>query len=243
MRSVRYRDIADDLRDRVAAGEFAAGRLLPSEAELSGAYDASRVTVRKALEVLRSEGLLDSRQGFGWFVAGGAVRQALGRLGTIEGQLASSGVAPGRRVLDFGFVRAPRWVRDVLGVGTVLRVRRVNLADGAPFARVTVWCPESFGARLSRDDVEQSSFYELLDVPLGGAVQTIGAAAASAADAALLEVPVGSPVLRCERVTSTVDGRPVLVSEHVFPAHRTEFVVDLPAADRSMAPTGLRLVE
>lgn len=243
MRQLRYQSIADDLRGRVTAGEFAAGRLLPSEAELSAAYDASRVTVRKALELLRSEGLLDSRQGFGWFVAGGAVRQSLGRLATIEGQLSSSGVEPGRRVLDFGFVRAPRWVREVLGVDTVLRVRRVNLADGAPFARVTVWCPESLGARLSRDDVEQSSFYELLDVPLGGAVQTIGAAAASSSDAALLEVPVGSPVLRCERVTSTVDGRPVLVSEHVFPAHRTEFVVDLPAADRSMAPSGLRLVE
>ncbi|HEX2039413.1 MAG TPA: GntR family transcriptional regulator [Acidimicrobiales bacterium] len=243
MRAVRYREIADELRRRVTAGEFPSGRLLPSEAELSAAYDASRVTVRKALELLRAEGLLESRQGFGWFTAGGAVRQALGRLGTIEGQLSSSGVEPGRRVLDFGFVRAPRWVRDVLGVETVLRVRRVNLADGAPFARVTVWCPESLGAGLSRNDVEQSSFYELLDVPLGGAVQTIGAAAASASDAALLEVPVGSPVLRCERVTSTVDGRPVLVSEHVFPAHRTEFVVDLPAADRSMAPSGLRLVE
>jgi GntR family transcriptional regulator len=62
-------------------------------------------------------------------------------------------------------------------------------------------------------------------------------------DAALLEVPVGSPVLRCERITSTPEGRPVLLSEHVFPAHRTEFVVDLPLAEPSMAPTGLRLVE
>ncbi|MDQ3756955.1 MAG: GntR family transcriptional regulator [Actinomycetota bacterium] len=243
MRRVRYREIADGLRGRIEGGEFAAGRLLPSESELSAAYDASRVTVRKALESLRAEGLLDSRQGFGWFVAGGAVRQSLGRLGTIEGQLASSGAEPGRRVLDFGFVRAPRRVREILGAETVLRVRRVNLADGEPFARVTVWCPESLGAGLSRNDVEQSSFYELLDVALGGAVQTIGAAAASSSDAALLEVPVGSPVLRCERVTSTVDGTPVLVSEHVFPAHRTEFVVDLPAADRSMAPSGLRLVE
>ncbi|MBW3669034.1 MAG: UTRA domain-containing protein, partial [Actinobacteria bacterium] len=119
----------------------------------------------------------------------------------------------------------------------------VNLADGVPFARVTVWCPERLGASLSRNDVEQSSFYELLDVPLGGAVQTIGAAAASESDAAVLEVPVGSPVLRCERVTSSVDGEAVLFSEHVFPGLRTEFVVDLPAADRSMAPSGLRLVE
>ena len=127
-----------------------------------------------------------------------------------------------------------------------MRVRRLNRADGAPFARVTVWVPESLGAGLSRNDVEQSSFYDLLErdgaVRLGGATQTIGAAAAGEADAHVLEIPVGSPVLRCERVTSTVEGRPVILAEHVFPAHRTEFVVDLPAVD-SIAPSGLRLVE
>ncbi len=36
---------------------------------------------------------------------------------------------------------------------------------------------------------------------------------------------------------------PVLVSEHLFPAHRTEFVVDLPQAEPSMTPSGLRIVE
>ena len=141
MRPVRYLAIADQLRDRVAQGEFAAGRLLPSESELSAAYDASRVTVRKALEALREEGLVDARQGFGWFVAADPLRQSLGRLGTIEAQLASSGLSPERRVLDFEFVPAPRWVAAELGKGTVLRVRRLNLADGEPFARVTVWCP------------------------------------------------------------------------------------------------------
>ena len=96
---------------------------------------------------------------------------------------------------------------------------------------------------LSRAVVERSSFYDNLPVEVGGATQTIGAAAASEADARLLEVPVGSPVLRCERLTHAVDGRPVLYSEFVFPAHRTEFVVDLPHAEPSIAPTGLRLVE
>ena len=38
------------------------------------------------------------------------------------------------------------------------------------------------------------------------------------------------------------DGRPVLLSEHVFPAHRTELVVDLPSTDQSIAPSGLRLL-
>ena len=242
MRAIRYQQIAEDLRSRVGRGEFGAGKLLPSESELSGAYAASRITIRKALEVLRDEGLVDARQGFGWFVAADPLRQSLGRLGTIEAQLAASGVRSERRVLDFGFVPAPPRARQVLGAATVLEVRRLNLADDEPFARVTVWCPDDLGASISRDDVERASFYELLDVPLGGAVQTIGASLASPDDAALLEVPVGSAVLRCERTTSTADGRPVLLSEHVFPAHRTEFVVDLPMAERSIAPSGLRLL-
>ncbi|MDQ1372810.1 MAG: GntR family transcriptional regulator [Actinomycetota bacterium] len=225
------------------AGEFPAGRLLPSEAELSADYDASRVTIRKALDTLRDEGLVDSRQGFGWFGAGDPVRQALGRLGTIEEQLEASGATAERRILDFGFVKAPKRAREILGDDTVLRVRRLNLADGEPFARVTVWAPERFGHGLSRADVEARSFYELLPVEVGGATQTIGAAGASAADAALLDVPAGSPVLRCERVTTDPAGRPLLVSEFVFPAHRTEFVVDLPSVDASIAPSGLRLVE
>jgi GntR family transcriptional regulator len=243
VRTIRYRAIADELRQRIATGEFAAGRLLPSEAELSAAYEVSRVTIRKSLELLRHEGLVDSRQGFGWFVAVDPVSQSLGRLGTIESQLAESGAAPVRKILDFGFVSAPARVAAVLGPGSVLRVRRVNLADGAPFARVTVWCPERLGVELSRADVERTSFYDLIGVPLGGATQTIGAAAVSDADAKVLDVPVGSPVLVCDRITRDADGQPVLVSEHVFPAHLTEFVVDLPHAAGSISPTGLRLVD
>jgi GntR family transcriptional regulator len=243
VRELRYRAIADDLRRRVEGGEFAAGRLLPSEAELSRSYEASRITVRRALEELRDEGLVDSRQGFGWFASVDPLRQSLGRLGTIEAQLAESGVRSERRILGFRFVKAPPHVRRVLGAGTVLEVDRLNLADGAPFARVTVWCPDDLATNLSRADVERAPFYELLDVPLRGAVQTIGAALATPEEAALLEVPPGSAVLRCERTTSTDGGRPVLLSQHVFPAHRTEFVVDLPLSEPSIAPSGLRLVD
>jgi GntR family transcriptional regulator len=243
VRQTRYQAIAEQIRTRIAAGEFAAGRLLPSESDLSGTYDASRVTIRRALEQLRADGLVDSRQGFGWFVAADPLRQSLAALGTIESQLADEGVRSTRRVLDFRFVSAPAHVRAVLGSETVLRVRRLNLADGHPFALVTVWCPEGLGASLSRADVERSPFYELIGVELGGAVQTIGAALAGSADAALLEVPAGSAVLRCERVTQSRDGQPVLVSEHVFPAHLTEFVVHVPRVEASMAPSGLRLVE
>lgn len=243
MRTIRYRDIAADLRRRLEGGEFTAGRLLPSESALSGAYSASRVTIRKALEDLRHEGLVDARQGFGWFVAGPTVRQPLVRLGTLEAQLEAEGRRSERRILDFAFVRPPAHVRSILRVDKVLVVRRLNLADGEPFARVTVWCPEELGAQLSRAQVQAQSFYELLPVPLGGATQTIGADAADAEDAELLQIPLGSPVLKCERVTADERGQPVLLGEYVFPAHRTEFIVDLAHPEASIAPGGLRLVE
>jgi GntR family transcriptional regulator len=242
MRTIRYQVIADAIRTRLAAGEFAAGRVLPSEADLSEAYEASRVTIRRALESLRAEGLVESRQGYGWIAAADPLRQDLGRLDTIERQLAAAGIRSERRVLAFQFVPAPPRAAAVLGERTVLEVRRLHLADDEPFARVTVWCPESIGADLSRADVERASFLEQLGVELGGATQTIGADAVSDEDAALLEVPVGSPILVAERITRSAEGLPVLMSELVFPAHRTQFAVELPPDDGALPP-GLRLVE
>lgn len=243
MRPIRYRIIADDLRGRVVGGELHHGAVLPSEADLSARYEASRVTIRRALEALRDEGLLESRQGFGWSVAADPVPQDLNRLSTIDGQLAAAGVRSERRVVSFRFRRTPVRVREHLSGRSVLEVVRLHLADGRPFARVTVWCPEELGASLSRDDVERSAFLEQLPVRLGGATQTIGADAATPADADLLDVPAGSPVLVAERVTRDRSGVAVLVSEHVFPGHLTRFVVALPTDDGLIEPSGLRIVE
>ncbi|HQZ33023.1 MAG TPA: GntR family transcriptional regulator [Ilumatobacteraceae bacterium] len=241
MRTIRYQEIADELRGRLTS--VGVGRVLPSESELSTEFQVSRVTIRRALEILRDEGLVDARQGFGWYVAGQIVRQHLDELGTIEGQLEQRGIRPERRVIEFDFRVAPPRVASVLATAQVLRVKRLNLADDTPFAVVTVWCPAELGHRLSRHDVERHPFYELLGVPLRGATQTIGADSVDVTDAALLGVPVASPVLRCERITTDTQGRAVLMSEHVFPAHRTEFVVELPQAEPSVLPSGLRLVE
>jgi GntR family transcriptional regulator len=241
VRRIRYQEIADALRERARTAP--AGAVLPSESELSAEFDASRVTVRRALELVRDEGLIAARQGFGWYVATDPVPQRLESRGTIEAQLTDVGKQADRRVVEFAFERPPASVHDILGVDQVLRVKRVNLADGEPFAVVTVWCPAELGKRLSRQDVERQPFYELLRIGLRGATQTIGADAVEPADAELLHVPAGSPVLKCRRVTKDLHGSPVLVSEHLFPAHRTEFVVDLPQAEPSTTPTGLRLVD
>ena len=241
MRTIRYQEIAQVLRERIAA--VGTGHVLPSESDLSAEFGVSRVTVRRALETLRDEHLVESRQGFGWFSATTPLQQRLTQLDTIERQLEERGMHPQRQIIEFAFVAAPPHVAAQLHCDNVLRVKRINRADGEPFALVTVWCPADLGQNMSRRDVERQPFYELLGIPLRGATQTIGAASASPADAELLTVPVGSPVLRCERLTTSTAGQPILLSEHIFPAHRTEFVVDLPLAEPSTTPTGLRLVE
>lgn len=241
VRTIRYHQIAEDLKKRLKSNEFAAGKVLPSEASLGAHYDASRVTVRKSLELLRGEGLVDSRQGFGWFAAAELVAQPLTGLSTIEGQLAESGRQSERRILDFQFVEPPDWVKPALGQ-RVLEVRRINMADGEPFARVTVWCREDLGATLSKSDVERASFYSLLDVPIRGASQTIGAQVVGPTDADILGVPQASAVLVVRRTTHSAVDEPILVSEHVFPGHLTEFVAELPTGLDEMAPAGVRLV-
>lgn len=242
MREIRYRKIADALRTEILAGRLAPGAVLPSEADLARTHDASRVTIRKALDLLREDELVDSRQGFGWFVSGAPVRQALTSVATIDDQLAAAGRTAERQVLAFGFEATPAHLASTLRCDTVLRVVRRNLADGRPFDLVTVWVPERLSSGLSRDDVESTSFYDLMDVRLGAASQTIGAAVATDEDAVALDVPAGSPLLVVERVSTDHDGEVVLVADHRFPAHLTEFVIELPFHERGFTPAGLRLV-
>ena len=64
----KYRDIADDLRRRIAAGEYPLGSRLPGVVALQQRYDAALGTVRAAQDILRDEGVLRTAQGEGSFV-------------------------------------------------------------------------------------------------------------------------------------------------------------------------------
>lgn len=66
---LKYEQIAESLRTRVADGEFGPGDLLPSGRDLSEQWGVSRATVVKAMDVLRNDGLVIARQGTGFAVA------------------------------------------------------------------------------------------------------------------------------------------------------------------------------
>jgi GntR family transcriptional regulator len=198
------------------------------------------VTLRKALAKLKDEGLIDSRQGFGWFVVAVPLRQTLDALTTIEAQIAAGGRQPNRKLLAFSFREPPLWVREILAADRVLEIARLNLADREPLGRNTAWVPAELAADISMADVERHSLHDLLPVTLAGATQTITAQGASPEDASLLKVQANSPLLRCERTTYDNTGRAVLASEALYNPLRTEFVVELPKAN--IEATGLRLV-
>ncbi|MCG5215440.1 GntR family transcriptional regulator [Streptosporangium sp. KLBMP 9127] len=66
-----YAQIADVLREQIASGHFPAGGALPSELALSGQFRVARTTVRRALAVLRDEGLIVTIRSKGHVVKGG----------------------------------------------------------------------------------------------------------------------------------------------------------------------------
>jgi DNA-binding GntR family transcriptional regulator len=64
-----YRQLAGILRDRISSGQLRPGQRMPSEKDLHDEFGLARETVRRAMAVLRAEGLIDVRQGHGTFVA------------------------------------------------------------------------------------------------------------------------------------------------------------------------------
>jgi GntR family transcriptional regulator len=240
-RELRYKRIAAELRRLVAGGEIAPGRLLPSEAELAEKHQASRVTIRRALAELKHDGIVDSRQGFGWYVVGASLRQSLRDMTTIERQVRAAGREPSRELVSFAFKPTPPTLTEVLATESVLEVTRIDRIDGQPFAAATVWVRADLAADLSPRALERRPLSAQLGVELGGATQTITAVSATEQDAGFLDVPKGAPLLRVERTTWDAEGRPILRSDARYKPLLTEFVVDLPPAVHDNEP-GLRLI-
>ena len=79
---------------------------LPAESELIHGSNLSRVTIRKGLEVLENEGLVERKQGLGTFVKN-PIRQELSRAYTITEVLLSKGIKPQIKVISFGVTQPP----------------------------------------------------------------------------------------------------------------------------------------
>jgi GntR family transcriptional regulator len=200
-----YRQLADDLRARILRGEFNVGQSIPTEARLSDAYRASRITVRHALALLEQEGLLHREQGRGSFIRPRAIAVGPRRLTSFTEEVRERGASHASTVLDVSTGPAPLGAPLDLGPSDAcVRIERVRRADRRPIAHQVTWLPAELGIGVADALAVDGSLYAYLRARHGLEVDSadetyrVGAADATAAD--LLAIPAGTPVFIVERV-------------------------------------------
>jgi GntR family transcriptional regulator len=226
----RYIQLKEIIRERILSGEWAPGGLIPSERELCERYGISRMTARQSITELVNEGLLYREQGKGTYVGRPKIAQQLLRLTGFTEDMRAREQRPGAKVLSAEMWPAdePAAERLRIKVGQpVYRLRRLRLADAEPLALETS-CVTFIGCeRLLDNDLERNSLYLLLattfDMPPLEAEQELEADLAGEEEARLLNVPVGSPVLRTRRVTTTRRSQPVEYATSVYRGDKYRF--------------------
>ena len=203
------------LRDDIATGQQAEGSVLPSEQRLAEIHGVSRVTVRRALDALARDGLIEKKTGAGSIVrAASAPDGAItADLATLIPQIVQMGRETSARLLSFSYGSAPALVRNGLGLATGARVQtavRVRSSDGVPFSHLTTYVPEDISQSYSEADLATTPLFELLErsgFVVASAQQSVTAALAAPDVAEALNVSVGSALLALTRVVQDDAGR------------------------------------
>lgn len=245
----QYRVIARDLRGRITRGEIQPGEALPTETSLATRWDVARMTVRDALDLLESEGLIEGnrprrvatreRLDVSLTREPGREHQESGESPTrladaFLGAAAEAGLAPEVKPPRLEFSEAPGDVAARLGLepGSLVWSRElVREAGGAKHNKIKFWFPEDVanGTPLARPgSIGEGSLAwlekehgKLRDDPL-----EITARMPSEDEVALLSLPPGQPVIEVWR-TSRAAGKAVVTSYAIYPANRTRLLAIL----------------
>lgn len=216
MGATRYREIAESLRHAIRTGTYPLGSRLPSESDLSARWEVSRGTVRQAVALLASEGLIGSRQGARRVVLRQERRQSFQQLNSFAQWAQAMGCEVASRILT-------RTVRTATGEeagrldaepgSEVLYVLRLRWLDGEPvMVERTVYAGWVAPAvlELPEDCVSiMDSIAERADIVAHYGEHLIDAVAAGSEDARLLRVRRASPLLRQRHLTYTAAGRAI----------------------------------
>lgn len=224
-----YMQLAHRLRQQIEEGDINAGEALPSERELCKIMGASRVTVRKAIELLIEDGLLSRRQGSGTYVT-----PRIQAPGSFLSSFSEDAEARGETTDTIWMMKVIAGATEeearILELPTgadVARLSRVRMAGGEPLAIENAVVPAEMLPDMARLG---NSLYQALDQrgnrPVIGQ-QKIRAALAGPTEASLLCVPENTEILRIERLTRRADGRPVELTRSAYRGERYEFVSEL----------------
>jgi GntR family transcriptional regulator len=229
-----YQTLFALLRSQIREGQFVAGDRLPGEVALAQQHNCSRVTIRKALEHLASEGLVERRQGRGTVVASGrAIEPVRAEVSGFVENLLAMGLRTRVRVLHFAFDRPPLRIRKEMGLladAQALHAIRLRSYKGKPFSYSIAWVPEELGQTFSRAELEAKPLTQLLrqaGVSAVRAHQRVFATSADTIMAPLLGVELGSPLLGIERRVEESSGRVVEFLRVFYHPDRYEFEITM----------------
>jgi GntR family transcriptional regulator len=211
-----YYQIEQDLASLIANGTLAPGSQLPPEDELIQKYGVSRTTVRKAIQELERLELIEIRRGRGTFVRSEKITQELSGLTGFVEDMVAIGLQPSAKVLGKATIEATEEVARQLRVpiGTkVMQIRRVRMADGVAISLDVTYLPMDLGQKVVENDLEIYPIFSLLEgkygTPLLEADYRLEAILADPLIAEALGIEVKSPILLIERVSYSLDQRPV----------------------------------
>ena len=209
----RYAALAGALRRRVIDGEWPAGTALPAETHLAAEHGVALGTLRRALELLAEQGLIERHHGKGTFVRGsltGAPMMRFFRFGERDGEV------PQSRILSRQSIVASPEVARRLSIGRgdpVLRLQRLRSLVGQPRLFEEIWLPLPLFAPLldvpltSWGDLLYPFFAERCGVTITRATDEIAFASLTAAHVRALELPAGHPGVAVTRQAYDLSGR------------------------------------
>jgi GntR family transcriptional regulator len=224
-----YLQLAHKLADAINAGRWQAEEALPSERVLSEKLGVSRVTARKALDVLFDQRLIARRQGSGTFIAP-RLEQPLSRLSSFTEMLQQKGLESSSRWLERKLDTPTH--DEILKLGLsptsqVARLSRLRLGDGVVMAVEMSVLP---AAIVPRPASIGDSLYDFLDGAghrIVRALQHIRAINASKKIAKMADVAEGEAMLLVSRIGFTRDNAVVELTDSYCRNDFYDFVAEL----------------
>ncbi|MDM0043046.1 GntR family transcriptional regulator [Variovorax dokdonensis] len=229
-----HAQLRDAIRARILDGRLPPGAKLPSESEMTAEHGVSRITVRQALGALQAEGLIVKLHGKGAFVSHPRAAQSLNRLQGLNEALALDKHAVSSKRLAWREIKAPPAVArqlDLAAGETVYHLQTLRYMDREPLSVNNSYLPRFLGERVARVDFSQRDLIDVFEheggIAIGEAQVEIGAGAARAQDAKLLQIEPGTAVLEVERVLHMAQGGPVHVELAVYRADNFRYRLNL----------------